>query len=234
MNQKSKTRLFYGYIFFIFILLIFIYWLTPLKEILSPTELKLFKAWIKNLGWIAPWLYVVVYILGTILCVPATILSLLGGVAFPVFDGTVFALLGCMLGALMSFYIAKFLGKHWVEAYLTGSIEKMAENISSHGFTFVVWLRLFPFLPYSIQNYAFGLTRISLKDYMAGNFIGMLPWALGLVSLGDAATKISFTNPKIWMQPEIWGPILIVMLLLIFPKFLKMNRDMYRKFRRKI
>jgi len=44
--------------------------------------------------------------------------------------------------------------------------------------------------PFTLINYAFGLTRISLRHYVVGSFLGMLPGTLLYVYIGAAAGDI--------------------------------------------
>ena len=63
--------------------------------------------------------------------------------------------------------------------------------MGTSGFKIVVLLRLSPVLPFSALNYALGLTRVSLRDYVLGSWIGMLPGTVLYVYLGSLVTSAS-------------------------------------------
>jgi len=46
-------------------------------------------------------------------------------------------------------------------------------------------------LPYNLLNYSFGLTSVSLRDYVLGSAVGMLPGIFLFVFLGTTATDIA-------------------------------------------
>ncbi|MBI4040917.1 MAG: TVP38/TMEM64 family protein [Deltaproteobacteria bacterium] len=232
MKRLHKLYFFYGLLFLIFIALGLFYYFSPLGEGLRPHEIRQIKVWVKEHHWVAPWLYILLFTVGTVLCIPATFFSFLGGIGFDVTEGTLLSLLGSNLGAWACYFISRSLSKPFVEHYLAGSMEYFIQRLSKKGFSVVVWIRLLPLFPYSLQNYAFGLSKVKWRDYFFGNLVGMFPWSFGLVTLGDIAIKISFQDPRILFRLEIWGPLLLVAMLMILPQFLKLNRRMVEKFRR--
>ena len=50
-------------------------------------------------------------------------------------------------------------------------------------------LRLSPVVPFNVLNYAFGVTRVSLRDYVLASWIGMMPGTLMYVYLGSIAGR---------------------------------------------
>lgn len=68
--------------------------------------------------------------------------------------------------------------------------------VSQAGFKIVFLTRLSPIFPFNLLNYAFGVTQVSLKDYIYGS-VGMIPGTLLYVYIGtlaDDLTKINTTN----------------------------------------
>ena len=51
--------------------------------------------------------------------------------------------------------------------------------------------RLSPVLPFTLLNYAYGVTRVSFRDYALASWIGMLPGTILYVSLGAAARSLT-------------------------------------------
>src|SRR5690348_16699558 len=58
---------------------------------------------IRNLGTLAPVLFIVLYILGAVLFVPGSILTIGAGVLFGVVRGSIFVSVGATLGAIAAF-----------------------------------------------------------------------------------------------------------------------------------
>jgi uncharacterized membrane protein YdjX (TVP38/TMEM64 family) len=62
--------------------------------------------------------------------------------------------------------------------------------------------RLSPVFPFALLNYAFGLTRVSLRDYVLASWIGMMPGTVLYVYLGSiarAGAKASERSPAQWI-----------------------------------
>ena len=59
--------------------------------------------------------------------------------------------------------------------------------IEAQGWKIVFLSRLSPLIPFNIQNYMYGLTKVSFGQYMLASWIGMMPGTLLYVYLGSAA-----------------------------------------------
>src|SRR5439155_1598399 len=64
--------------------------------------------------------------------------------------------------------------------------------VGREGLRIVLLVRLSPVFPFNLLNYAFGLTRVTLRDYLIGSLVGMLPGTVMYVYLGSLVT--SFTE----------------------------------------
>ena len=49
------------------------------------------------------------------------------------------------------------------------------EAVAQQGWKIVLLTRLTPLIPFSIQNYGYGLTKLSLLPYVIASWIGMMP-----------------------------------------------------------
>ena len=58
------------------------------------------------------------------------------------------------------------------------------------GLKIVLMTRLSPIFPFNLLNYAYGVTRVSLKDYVLGS-VGMLPGTLMYVYIGSLASNLA-------------------------------------------
>jgi uncharacterized membrane protein YdjX (TVP38/TMEM64 family) len=83
-----------------------------------------------------------------LLCSPvpfiATLLAAASGLLFGVFRGALFSIIAGTLTSLVPFYIARSLGREWVEQKLKGSrMNTLVQRLNrGDGFTFVMILRL--------------------------------------------------------------------------------------------
>ncbi|MBI4042895.1 MAG: TVP38/TMEM64 family protein [Deltaproteobacteria bacterium] len=228
MNYRRVTVL-----ILFFALIVLLYFFTPLRTLFSHEGIENLRLWIRSQGSLAPLIYLSLYVLATVAFMPGTVVTLLGGVLFGIWWGTLLVIVGSNLGALVAFLIARALGRNSMESLLSGRIAKLDKGIGKRGFYIVFWLRLIPVFPYNALNYALGLTKVSTRDYVAANLIGMIPASFALVSLGNAAAEFSLRDPKVWLRIEVWGPLLLVLFLAFLPKLFKKQLTHLRKLAKK-
>src|SRR5207249_440641 len=63
--------------------------------------------------------------------------------------------------------------------------------IGREGLKIVLLVRLSPIFPFTLLNYALGLTRVAVRDYVVGSLVGMLPGTLMYVYLGSLVTSLT-------------------------------------------
>lgn len=94
-----------------------------------------------------------------------------------------------MVGALLCFYIAKFLGREVVEK-LTSKIALKSVDafFEKHGVYAILIARLLPFISFDIVSYAAGLTRMPLRSFLVATGLGQLPATLIYSYAGEMLT----------------------------------------------
>lgn len=151
-----------------------------------------FRAWIAGLGAIGPLVFVVAYALGVAAFLPGAALTLAGGAIFGVLEGTAIVFVAAVLGSTLAFLIARYVARGFVEQRIAGNAQFAAIDraIGQQGRKIVFLLRLSPVFPFSLGNYALGLTRVSLADYVIAA-AGMLPGTLLYVYIGSLAGDVA-------------------------------------------
>lgn len=150
-------------------------------------------AWIENLGWVGVGAYILIYIAACVFLIPGSVLTLGAGVVFGVAKGSVIVSIASTLGATIAFLIGRYIARGWV----VRQIEKrpffraIDEAISTEGWKIVLLTRLSPVFPFSLMNYALGLTPVKLKDYVLASWIGMLPGTVMYVYIGSLAGSLA-------------------------------------------
>lgn len=153
-----------------------------------------FESGVRDLGAWAPAGHVVLFALGTILFLPGAIFGLAGGLLFGPLWGTVFNLCGATLGATAAFLVGRYLAADWMRRRAGPRLQRLVDGVEAEGWRFVVFVRLVPLFPFSLSNYALGLTRISLKDYVVASAAGMLPGTVAFTWLGHAGREVAAGN----------------------------------------
>lgn len=181
--------------FFLFIGVIIAVFVTVDRlDIFTEENIELWQEWIRSLGLWAPIGFIVLYTIGTVLFLPGTIFTLIGGAAFGFFWGSVLGIIAATIGATGAHYTARWFGKDFVAQSTTQrfpSIARYKAKLEQNGFLTVLVLRLTPLIPYNGLNLALAYSPIKMKDYIAGTFIGVAPGAIAYVYLGEAMTTLS-------------------------------------------
>jgi uncharacterized membrane protein YdjX (TVP38/TMEM64 family) len=149
-----------------------------------------FQRWVEELGPLGPLAFIAGYAIAVVAFVPGSALTLASGAIFGVAKGTALVFVAALLGSTAAFLIARHGARGWVERRIAGN-ERFAaidRAIGNAGRKIVFLLRLSPVFPFVLLNYALGLTRVRLADYVVAG-AGMLPGTLLYVYLGDAAGR---------------------------------------------
>ncbi len=148
--------------------------------------------WIQDLGAIGAIAFVALYLCATVLFVPGTILTLGAGAVFGVVLGSVYVFLGATLGAIAAFLVGRYLARDWVARRIEGNAKFKAidEAVAKAGLKVVILTRLSPAFPFTLLNYAFGVTQVALKDYAIG-CVGMIPGIVMYVYIGSIAGNLA-------------------------------------------
>jgi uncharacterized membrane protein YdjX (TVP38/TMEM64 family) len=131
-------------------------------------------------------MFVGVFALETLLFVPGSIVGLTGGVLFGPLWGTVWNLAGGTLGATAAFLFARFIAGDWIAARAQGRLKAVLTGVETEGWRFVALTRLVPVVPFNVLNYALGLTRIPLSQYVLTTLVCMVPGTAAYAWLGHA------------------------------------------------
>ena len=148
--------------------------------------------WIQNLGAVGSLAFIGLYIVATVAFLPGSILTLGSGVVFGVIWGAIYVFIGATLGATAAFLVGRYLARNWVAKKIEGNsnFSTIDQAIATEGFKIVLLTRLSPIFPFNLLNYAFGITGVSLKDYILGS-IGMIPGTIMYVYIGSLAGNLA-------------------------------------------
>ena len=150
---------------------------------------------VSGFGAWAPLAYAILYIASAPIPFLAPTFSAVGGLLFGAVRGTIIIMVVAAISALVPFSLSRRLGRDWVASRIKG---KKLDNIyqqseGSKAFTFIVLMRLVPVLPWEIQNYVAGLTKVKVPTFILGTMLGIIPGSFSLAFLGAAAT-----DPTSW------------------------------------
>jgi len=149
--------------------------------------------WISGLGLWGPLVFIALYMVASVLLLPGSVLTLGAGSVFGVVLGFIVVSIGSILGATCAFLLGRYLARGWVAARIAGNdkFKAVDEAVAQEGWKIVLLTRLSPVFPFNLLNYAFGVTKISLKHYFFASWLGMTPGRVMYVYLGSLAGDLA-------------------------------------------
>lgn len=154
--------------------------------------LPTFAEWVNGLGVWGPLVFIVGYALATVAFVPGSLLTLAAGAIFGLAKGTAFVFVAATLGATAAFIVSRYFARSAIERRLANypRFAAIDRAVGSQGRKIVFLLRLSPVFPFNLLNYALGLTRVRLLDYVVAS-LGMIPGTLLYVYYGKLAGDVA-------------------------------------------
>lgn len=142
--------------------------------------------WLDGLGPWGPLAFGAVYAAAVVLMVPGSPLTLAAGALFGPVIGTITVSIASNVGAALAFLIARHLARDAVARRARGSskFEALDRAIGEGGWKIVALLRLSPAVPFNLQNYLYGVTRIGFWPCVLASWVAMLPGTFLYVYLG--------------------------------------------------
>jgi len=177
----------------------------------GPERLASWAERTREMGAAGAALFIIGYAAAVVALVPASILTLTAGAVFGVVRGALLVFAGATAGAAVAFLLARYVLRETVQRRLRRApkFQAIDEAVSRSGFTIVLLLRLSPLVPFSLLNYALGITRVRFRDYILGG-VGMIPVTLVYVYYGKAFGEVAGVSgggaprgPLYWTQLAI-------------------------------
>ena len=120
--------------------------------------------------------------------------------------------MGAIVGETCSFLLGRYIARDWISRKIAGNkvFDALNQALNQEGLKIILLTRLSPLFPFSLLNYAFGITGISLRDYFLGS-IGMIPMIFTYVYFGSLAEDLaSISEATNLANPELQWLIKII------------------------
>ncbi len=163
-------------------------------------KLAALRGWIQSLGALGPAAFVGLYVLGVIVGIPGSALTVAAGGLFGSLLGVVLVSLASIIGASLAFLIARYFARDAVANWLSEreTFKKLDGMTEQHGAMIVAITRLVPIFPFNLLNYAFGLTKIPFWTYVFWSWLCMLPGTVLYVVGVDAIIQAIVHRKAPW------------------------------------
>lgn len=157
-------------------------------------------------------IYSVLTIVGcVVLALPGITFAVFAGILFGPWLGTFVCLLATTLGAILAFLVGRFFLRDSIKPLVMKNkwMKKVLFDDAGRSDLVVLMItRLVPVFPYNLQNFAYGITDISLTAYSIYTFVFMLP-GVALFTIGSAGLTAEGNR---WMYFAAAGVLLLVVL----------------------
>lgn len=121
----------------------------------------------------APLVLLALYLVLSPLGMPTSPLLAAGGVVFGVFWGSIYNYLGSLLGATVSYFLARGLGRDFVLHLVGKHLDKLERMMDKHGFWAVVRIRFLP-IPFPVMNFGPALMGVKPLTFILASALGFL------------------------------------------------------------
>lgn len=210
----------------VLIALITAFWALGLGDHLSWASLARNQAaltgWVSIHPWLAPCLFVAIYIASVTLSLPqAGLLTMVGGLLFGTFPGGGLAVVGATIGAVFLFLIARSAFAGAMASRGGAALGKLRQELSRNGFSYLLAIRLVPVVPFWLVNLAAALCGMPLPQFTVATLIGIVPATFITASIGAGIGGVlnrgETPNFALLLSWPVLGPLLALAVLSLLP-----------------
>jgi uncharacterized membrane protein YdjX (TVP38/TMEM64 family) len=160
----------------------------PVEQIMTGIQ-----NWAKTNQSSAVFIVTACVILGTLLLLPVSVMTMLAGFLFGLAQGFLVVWFASLVASTIAFWIGRSFARPWIEHKIQRKTTFVAIDraIQRKGFLVVLLTRLVMVLPYPALNYSLGLTNVSMRDYILATNIGGVPPFFLFVYLGTTVSDIA-------------------------------------------
>ena len=228
-SQRPRRKLPAGAVakFLVLVLLVLVAALalrfTPLSELLTRDKMVATMEQLR-LAWWAPLVLIGLYAALSPTGLPVSPLIFAGGVVFGIWWGSLYNFIGSLIGASVSYMLARALGRQLVE-HLAGEVllRKAEEKLERHGFWNLVRSRFLP-IPFVVINFGAALAGIRWPSFIAASAVGLAPAMVIWTYFGYAIFSVTSEG-----RPTVVRNLIIFIVLFLLLTFLVPLRNAWKR-----
>lgn len=196
---------------------------TPLGDWLTLDTLLAMAEAIRN-SPISTLLVLAIYVIGSCLMVPVTLLTIATALSFGPYTGFALAFSGSLLGGLVSYLLGRWLGRDVVQKLAGEKVNRLSRKLARRGWLTIAVVRMIPIAPFTIVNMVAGSSHISTRSFLIGTAVGMGPGILAIM-IFEGALEHAIREPG-WSSVfvPIIGLSLAILVFFLFKHWL-MKKD---------
>lgn len=149
---------------------------TPLAGFLTEDKfVELFETLRRS--WWAPLLLIGLFTFASPLGAPVSVFMIASGAVFGFLAGSIYNLIGLLLGMATSYYLARSLGRDFVVHLTGGRLRRVERIFERSGFWPLVQIRFMP-IPFAAVNFGAALAGVKAPLFLTAGLIGLVPATL--------------------------------------------------------
>lgn len=129
------------------------------------------------------------YVGAVLLGMPVIILITVGALIFTPWPGMLYALIGMVAGATVTYAIGRYTGAQTMDRWTKGRLALLSRHLHRRGLLTVILVRAMPVAPFIMVNMVAGALRVRLRDYVLGTFFGLMPGTIMISLFMDRLTE---------------------------------------------
>lgn len=144
------------------------------------------KSWIEKQGLLGPLFIVGLMMIAIIMSpIPSAPIALASGAIYGHTMGTIYIVIGSLLGAIVAFFIARIAGVDVTRRWLGDNYGKGLSGSQNMLMVIIFISRLLPFISFDMISYAAGVTSLSFWRFSIATLAGIIPASFLLAHFGS-------------------------------------------------
>ncbi|GAB4353638.1 MAG: hypothetical protein Kow00114_02920 [Kiloniellaceae bacterium] len=138
------------------------------------------------------------------------VMTVTGGFLFGTFGGAASSVVGATLGAIAVFLAARTALGDFLRGRAGPALSRMRAGFQEDALSYLLVLRLIPLFPFWLVNLVPALLGVSLKVYVIGTVIGIIPASLVYASVGNGIAAIFAAGGSASVEDAILEPAVLL------------------------
>lgn len=169
----------------------------------DPVSAHAVTAWVTAHPAWGPLAAILAMVLHAFLPLPAEAIAMVNGALFGLWLGTLLTWCGAMLGAVLSYGLARWLGERALRPWLARRHRPVLARWShAPGPASWLFVRFIPVISFNLINYVAGLARLPFATFLWTTALGILPLTVATVMLGH---RLRYCPPYVWALVAVAG-----------------------------
>jgi phospholipase D1/2 len=173
-----------GSIVAVIVCFILLWRVTPLARWTDTASVEPMLETLRASTWAVP-IVLGLFVLGSLVVFPVTVLIAAAAIIFGPWSGFLWASVGSMAGALLTYLLGHVIGRRPFESLFGEWIHNVDQRLGRGGLVSVFLMRTVPVAPFTVVNIVAGASSIRLRDYVLGTVLGMGPGVAAITLLSD-------------------------------------------------